>query len=244
MSTLTTVAQVSDWVKTDLGVPVVCIELPQATIDQIIDDCVQIFHTYAYGEGVYEDYIAINVTKGVSAYNVSAWDLASVVDVNQFSGNSVHGLNTLFSPQLNILGSDWIPVGGSNGQGLTLANYEMALQEIDMVNHYFQLRYRTIFREQQGLLTLIPTPTENGTILIKVHKKEKARYIYNNFLFKELVRARIMKRWGFVLNKRTISFPGGGTVNGEFIYQEGKEAETEAIRMIKAQTIPPAFEVG
>ena len=67
MAKLTTLADIMSWVKVDLGVPALCIELPDATIIQVIEDSIDYYQKHAYGEGVYEDYIPLNISAGVSA---------------------------------------------------------------------------------------------------------------------------------------------------------------------------------
>lgn len=238
MAKLTTLADIMSWVKVDLGVPALCIELPDATIIQVIEDSIDYYQKHAYGEGVYEDYIPLNISAGVSAYDVSGRDISMVVELNQIRAGSGHGLNTLFSSQLNLLGSGWTGLGSSNGQGLSLANYEMGMEYIDMIDTYFQKTFRAFYRPGAEQLIIAPMPTEDGVALIHIYKKEAAQYIYNQEMFKELVRARVMMRWGFVLNKRTITIPGGGTINGEWIYNEGKELEEKVRQRIYDEQMP------
>ena len=245
MARLTTIDDVVNWVKIDLGVPAICIELPNATIYQAIEDAIQYYQKHAYYEGAYEDYIRLEVSAGVSAYDVSGQNIASVVELNQIKVGFGHGLNTLFSSQLNLLGFGWTVYGdGGDGQGLQMANYEMAMQSIDLVDMYFQKIFRCVYRIGAEIFELIPMPTEDGTALIYIYKKEVAMYIYNQELFKEYVRALIMMRWGFVLNKKTITIPGGGTVNGEWIYNEGKELRDECRQRIIDEQMPTQPMIG
>jgi hypothetical protein len=245
MARLTSIQDVVNWVRIDLGVPAVCLELPEATIEQVIEDAIDYYQKHAYTEGAYEDYIPLNISAGVSAYDVSGYDVAAVVELNQIRAGSGHGLNTLFSSQLNVLGSGWTTLGnGGYGQGLGLSNYEMATQYIDLIDLYFQKTFRVFYRTGAEKLHVAPMPTEDGVALIHIYKKEAAQYIYNQELFKELVRARVMVRWGFILNKRTITLPGGGTINGQFIYDEGKDLEEKVRQRIYDEQYPTQPMIG
>jgi len=245
MARLSTIDDILQWVKIDLGVPAICLELPNVTIIQTIEDAIQYYQKHSYYEGAYEAYIPIPITSGVSSYDTSGLDISSVVGLSRIITGSGNGLTTLFSSQLNLMGSEWVTgLGGETGQGLTMANYEMAMETMDMIDLYFQKTFRCIFRTDAEILELIPDPTENGVALIHVYKKESAKYIYNQELFKEYVRALVMIRWGFVLNKKTITLPGGGTVNGEWIYNEGKELRAECRQRIFDEQMPVMPQIG
>ncbi len=54
MATVTSLSEMRDYVKRELGAPVNCIELTDDQVDQSIENAIAMFTRYMYGEGLYE----------------------------------------------------------------------------------------------------------------------------------------------------------------------------------------------
>lgn len=234
MAWISTVEEMINWVKIDVGAPAVCLELPVTTMEQLILDDIDYFQKHA-GTGSYESFVPIQVSAGVSEYDVSYLDASAIVDIRNSQSGSASGSTSLFSNYSELMSnpatSGWISsMGGTTG--LEISNFEMSLQSLDLHRMYFEKSYRTVYRAEAKMLKIIPTPTEDGILLSHIFKNEIQENIFNNELFKQYVRATVLIRWGFVLNKRTITIDGN-PINGEWIYSEGKEA----LEIVKQQII-------
>ena len=70
--------------------------------------------------------------------------------------------------------------------------------------------------------------------------------VYNDLWMKRYVTALVKRQWGSNLIKfQGATLPGGITMNGEFIYNEGKQAvEKLEDEMIRSYETPPLDMIG
>lgn len=252
MSRITTLDDFRIYLKKTLGNPVVNVEVADEQYDQLIEDAVQDFQRYTYGEATFRDAITLTLTSGVSAYQLSG-DIDSILDISLSFINT--GINDLFSPQHTLLYNDWVNgnyPGGSGGStgpaglggAMVMSNYDTSMIYLKEIDDHFTRRYTCDFNPNSYIMRVWPTPEENCKAMLTVYKKETAENLYNNPLLKKLARARVKMLWGEMLDKYAMTLPGGGNINGDKIYQRGKDEETEAILNIKGESEPPLFMVG
>jgi hypothetical protein len=246
MARITTLAAMRNYIKTMLGSPVITVELADAQLNQIIEDVVQVMNDYHTGEGNYHDYIGFSVSAGTSAYNVSAYNIASTVDFDLFNTND--GLNVLFSETHNILWRDFVlhgnypgGPGDANGEGMVLAGYNVMTNYLEDVKDTFSLMYHAQYSDARQEFLLTPTPKENGTGLLTVYRKETAENLYNNHIVKNLCIAESKILWGHILGKYSMTLPSGGTINGQDIKSDGKEEKEKIMEQIRMESEPPMF---
>lgn len=239
MAKITTLAGMKNYIRSVCGEPVITVELADAQLERIIEDTVQYFQKYHSGEGNYKDFLAFTITQGTSAYSTSGLNLAEVVDLDLSFGSD--GINTLFSPTHSLLWRDWVLYGnypggngymGSQTTGMMLAGYEIASQYLEDIKDTFGSIYHGQFSEEREEVLIYPTPTEGGTALMTVYKKNTAENLYNNDMVKRLAVAEAKIQWGNNLNKYNMTLPHGGTINGEAILQQGKEEKEKIIEDI------------
>jgi len=245
---ITSLSDFRGYIKRQLGSPVLCVEIDDSQLNDVIYDSIQISVRYLYGEAAYKDYVAISLSAGTSAYNLSAVDGDCIEDVIDMEMTSMTGsLNSLFSLK-NYAAADIFSQNlhdGSNwGQGMNLANFQSTLIYADEVNMALGRTYRTDYQSPSQILRIIPTPDENGVGLLQVYRKEKTLNLYNHILIKNLAVAKSMKLWGLHLKKYQMTMPGGGTINGESIYQDGVREEEKAMEALKFESSPPDFFIG
>lgn len=246
MPNLTTKIALSNYIKVKLGVPVVQVEVADIQIDYIIDDVVQEFQRYHYGEGNYLDYAVFNASAGTSAYSMSGLDILDVIDIKFLDG--VTGINTLFSPEHILLqetgggyfSSDFCNTGGSFG----LVDYTVAMQYLKTVKDTIGKYYATNWLPGRETLLIIPTPSTEMTGLLTLYRKENMLNLINNSLVKKLAVARTRVQWGRNIGKYNTDLPGGGTTNASDIIQQGLEEEKEVMEDIRGESNPPIFFVG
>jgi len=251
MGIITNEAEFISYVKRMLGNPVINVEVADINISDCIYDGIQEFQRYNYGEGSVRDILSINLKNGVSAYNLSGYDIDSVLDI-QLS-NGVYNINQLFSPTHMLLYNQFQSgnmTGGTNGGAANmggsnvLANYQIQMMYLSEIQEMFQRRYVCEFNEGSQTLKVRPTPNQDDVGILMVFRKESAINLYNHPLVKKLVIAKVKKIWGRNLGKTTINLPGGGTISGNEIKQEGIDEEKDMLDEIRLQGESPLFFVA
>lgn len=233
-----------------LGYPVIQVELDNTQLDDIIYDCVQDFQRYNYSEGSYPDYLIFTLSANVREYSLSGTNIEDIYDLSLSTGPD--GINVLFSPANMLLGPDLAGMGGIPGAsnqgaspGLSIAGYQIAQMYLEEIQNSFGREYMVDYRPWSQKLSVTPTPTTSGIGLLSLYRNEDSIYLYSNPLVKKLAVGRAKKLWGgLILNKYSMSLPGGGTINGEAIYQQGLDEETRALDDIKQESEGPIFFIG
>jgi hypothetical protein len=110
---------------------------------------------------------------------------------------------------------------------------------------FFGLSYNTEYRRSNSTVIVTPTPTVSGALLLRVYKKEDTINLYNHILIKDLAVGLCKKLYGGMnLGKYNVTLPGGGTINYQFIYDQGKEETELALEAIRSEGNPMPFLVG
>jgi len=234
MSSITNIPEFRAYVRTALGDPVICSEIANVQIDQIIEDSVQEFQRYMYAEGAYESYLIFEVSAGISEYSVSG-----IQDVVGIDFDDHYDINILHS-DMNMLWNhnQWSNYLMGYGEGMALTSYEIAMQYINDVKNTFGRQYRVHYRECAEVLNLIPTPQINGSCVMRCYKKEDAKNLYGHVLLKKLVVARCMIQLGINLGRYNMELAGGGTVNHDALITKGEKDEEKALDDMRAESEP------
>ena len=239
MSQINSVQDFSQWIKEELGFPVITIELADVHLQHAIDEAIADFTRYNYNEGNYKDYMILNLSANVADYNLSGSGVNNVVDIVLSIGGSGN-INTLFTPVNMILSPmDFVRLGN-----FQIMDYHIAMMKLAEITDYFTVQYNGKYNTGSQILRLTPTPTENMRVMMEVYKKETAINLYNNQLVKKLALAKAMIILGRILRKYTINLPGGGTLTGPEILADGKELYTEVMELMKSESEPPTFFVA
>lgn len=251
MADISDVQGMRDYIKRQLGSPVICVEIANEQLDDIIGDAVKDMHRYLIGEGSYRDWMAFTLTPGVSSYQISA-DIEAVVDFDTIAG--FNGINQLFTIEHNILYNDMVGgqligtgTGGGGGGGGILANWNTQMMYLEEIRNEFSIMYNAQYNALTKTLIITPTPkAEDGVItgLLQVFKREDTAAMYNHILFRRLCVARAKKLWGLHLKKYSLTLPGGGTIAGDSIYSDGVADEEKAFEAIQKEATPAMFSVG
>lgn len=258
MAKITTLTEFKNYILVELGFPVVNIEITAQQLEQIIENTIADFQRYNYGEGTYEDYVIFQTSANVQDYYVSAVtdyktgaQLDNVEHVFDFSVSfGMDGINTLFSPAHILLYNQYVEQGSYPGGptfgngGLMLANYQISMMYLDMINEQFGKYYRIAYLPGREILRVTPTPDSALLGVITLWRREAAENLYNNILVKKLAVARAKKRWGWNLNKYSGSMPDGLTINARELIDEGKEEEEKYLQTIQDESETPLFIVA
>lgn len=252
MAIINTLPAYREYIKRKLGAPVIQIEVADEQIDQIIEDSIQDFHRYTYGESTYRDALAITLSAGVSAYYLGP-SVESVLDISLM--NTPNNINTLFTPQHQLLYQDWSAgrfPGGSGGAGgsaglggaMVMSNYDISMIYLKEIEDHFIRKYTVQFDTNDMTLRVWPTPNANTFGLLQVYTRQTSENLYNNPLLKKLVVARTRLQWGFHLIKYQINLPGGAGINASTYLEKGERDETAALESMRTESTPPVFMIG
>lgn len=253
MARITTLTDFRNYLKLTLGQPVILVEIADEQYDQIIEDSVQDFQRYTYGEATYRDVLTIAISAGTSAYQLDPEVIDSVFDISL--SHTMGDINQLFSPQHTLLYNDFIngsvlgiggAAGGSAGLGgaMSLASYDTAMIYLKEIEDHFARKYTADFNPNSGILRVWPTPNENSVALLQLFKKETAVNLYNNPLLKKLARARCMIQWAYHLGKYSTQLAGSSTINYSMFLEKGEKDEAAALEAIRMESEPPIFLCG
>lgn len=257
MAKITSLLEMKNYVLTQLGFPVVNVEISDVQLEQAIYDTIQDFCRYNYDEGTYRDYFILQCTPGQSDYPLSSTRdyttsalLSDVEFVWDFAVSfGFDGINTLFSPAHVLLYDQYVNQGaypggpGTGGGGLMLANYYTSMQYLDIINEMFGKMYTADYLPGREVIRITPTPDQYVLGVLTVFRREQSNFLYNNPLVKKLATARAGVRWGRNLSKYSGSLPDGLTINGEAIVSEYKEEEEKWFERIFDESSPPDFQV-
>ena len=100
---ITSLLEFRSYLKTMLGNPVTNVEVDDTQIDQVIEDSVQIFQRYSYGDATYRDVLTFSLSANVSAYQLDS-SIDSVLDLTTPNFNTISDLFTLNTIFCTILG--------------------------------------------------------------------------------------------------------------------------------------------
>lgn len=249
---ITSIQDFVQYVKLMLGKPVQNVELDDSQIIQVIEDSVQIFQRYTYGEAVFRDVLSIQLSAGVSAYQLTS-AIDSIMDIG-FADN--HDINTLFTVEHNLLYNSFmngsvvggLGVGGNStsnmGGAYSMSNYTSNMMYLKTIADNFERTYYAQFSPNSYMMRVWPTPVMSNIAMLTIWKKEEAINLFNNILLKKLVLAKSSILWGTILGKYQISLPGSGNINYQIFIDRGTKEQDEAIESMKLETYPPLFFVG
>lgn len=245
-SDITNLLGMRDYIKRQLGHPVICVEIANEQLDDIICDATKDMHRYLIGEASYKTYMAFQMTAGVSAYSISA-DLEAVVDFDTIQGYG--GINDLFTVEHNLLYNDLVGgrllgTGPDSSTGGILGNWNTQMMYLEEIRNEFSPLYNVQYSPLSKQLLVTPTPKQDIMGLLEVFKREDSALLYNHILFRRLVVARAKKLWGLHLKKYSLTLPGGGSINGSEIYSDGVTEEEKAFEAVQKEAAPAMFFVG
>lgn len=223
------VAELRAYIKRSLGSPVICIEISDEQLDDIIRDTVQYIQRYYFNEGHYSDWLIMELQPGMTKYKICQ-ELESVVDFRTSSW--IGNINDLFTVPHTLLYDQVMDMNcwhgkcyGGNGSayGDILGSWKATLtwmaEAADMFGEKYQVRYNAKEKELQ----VMPTPKRPTRGMMKVWKRQRSERIFNDFMFKKMVVAKAGMVWTNSLRKYSLTISGGGTLNADSLYSTYKE---------------------
>lgn len=112
----------------------------------------------------------------------------------------------------------------SQGGGVDLVTYELGLQYMEMLKQRYTIRIAVQFLEAERKVRFSPRPSCAGMLVLPVWCRVADEHLYDQIWIRRYALALCKRVIGMNTKKyEGIQFPGGGTINGEFYYSEGKE---------------------
>lgn len=228
-SSINNLAQLRQYIKLNLGAPVICVEISDEQLNNIIADTVRWIQKYYYDEGFFRDYLMLELQPGITHYKICQ-ELAGVADleVTSFMGS----INELFTVPHNLLydqvmnfngqftGQCW---GNSSAYGDVLGSYSASLVWLKEVRNMFGEHFDCRYNEKEKELSVWPSPKRKTVALIKVYKKQDSFKIFQDSIFRRMVVAKSGIVWTNALRKYSLTISGGGTLNADSLYSSYKE---------------------
>jgi len=195
-------------------------------------------------------------------------NISAVLEI-KISGSGRNGINTLFSTDnlmfadnngrtifdnlfsANSGSSDFVTtnqpgtIGTSAGSKydylMPITNFVQKSAYYELFNKFFKVEYEAIYRAQEGILNIYPTPTSDDIAMITYWAKENEKALFNNPLFKQYFVAEVQKQWGANLKKYSVTLAGGGEIDGQGLYDNAVEQIEMIMEEINGESEPPAF---
>jgi hypothetical protein len=255
ITSITSISEMRSYIKRRLGYPVINVEIHDDQLTDIISDSMDIFSRYHYGEGSYLDYLIFTISADTNSYNLSAYvdsdgQPLNINDIVDFETSiSSDGINTLFTPSHVLLQEQsnfqslYSGYYSESGGQMQIASLDIAQMYIEELKSKYSKKYTVNYIPGKDVLKIVPTPTENATGVLQVYRRQLAQSLWNNELVKDLCSAKAMILWGRILTKFNINLPGGGTINGTEIKQEGQDLLEKTLENIRLESEPPDFYV-
>lgn len=237
-------AQMRNYIKLMLGSPVICIEISDEQLNNIIGDAIRYVQRYYFGQGNYRDYLCMELVPGQTHYKICQ-ELESVVDFA--TSNWVGDINELFTLPHNMLYDSVMSMnsstiyrgtcyGNSAGYGDVLGSWNAALMWLEQAKVDFGESYQVRYNEKEKELSVWPTPRHPVRGIMEVYKRQKSSKIFNDIIFRKLVVAMAGRVWCNALRKYQLSLSGGGTLNADSLYASFTEDYNWCIEQIKGES--------
>lgn len=172
-----TTIELMDWLRRQLGHPVVKVELTDQQILDNINKAVSRFIKYAPDTATSEDFSTVMLSGGQRTYQLPE-GVVDVVSMEEADMQDGRGINTLFTID-NYLYSAGILNFQNMGSGFNLVNYHLALDFIETLDRYSGgTRYSYNFHPESGTLELNQAPPLGQWVMIEEKDPETGEIIY------------------------------------------------------------------
>lgn len=242
LTSIQNVAQLRSWIKSSLGSPVICIEITDEQINNVIHDMIQYVWRYYYKEGNYRDYLVMELIPGKTHYKLCQ-ELESVVDFN--TSNWLGSINELFTVPHNLLYDTAMNMNnfsynglcyGDSSYGDVMGNFHATLTWLEQVKMDLGESYQVRYNPKEKELAVWPTPRRKVKGLMEVVKRQKSIKIFNDYWFKELCVCKCGMIWSSALKKFSLTLAGGGQLNADALYSQYKERWDAAVERIDKES--------
>lgn len=216
---ITSKSALINYIKTQLGAPIINIEISDDQISQIIDDTVQKFTEYAYG--TLEAVVILNLN-GMGDYAMPE-AMTNVIKLTKGSSSSFTNFSASFGKNLvpNIWSEQFF---SSNASGIIPSIIAYSAQ-VSMFEKYLGDSIVYNYNPYKNILQVFEN--YNGPALLYYQymyiPDENNDGIYNHEWIKAYAKAKTKELWGSIVGKYDQSLVGGARINYSDIKNEARE---------------------
>jgi len=252
-----TMSGMAGYALSELGYPVINIEIHPQQMSQAILSARLDFTRYNSGEGDYPNYAVIKLAQGESEVSVKGIrDESTGEIIDNFgevfffeSHTGLNGINTLFSAEHILLYDTFgkrnpFSGAGSNSSGMVMSSYESVMMYLKDIKRTVGDHYRVKYIPGREILKINPAPKCIVYGVVGMYKKLPLEDLYNNPLFRNMVVARMGMQWGHHIRKIKGAMPDGLTVSGDEILAEYTTMYNDTLLSFKEESEPPIFLIG
>lgn len=205
-------------------------------LDDAINQTLDFFFRHNTEESTYMTWLSIPAQVNQSIYPIPYW-VEEITDVYaSFSSMMASPFMLFDSNSMENLVS--LSVNFSDWDFISYTTSRMYLEEINRAvgqSFYGKLIINAAGEKE---LHVFPPPRGNGgtgtkVLIAKVYRRAELGKVYGHPYFVEIVAARLMEIWGLALNVFTASLPGGGSINGQFVYDQGVARREKYEQLVK-----------
>lgn len=241
--------QLKEYALRALGAPLITIDIADEQAEDRIDEAIAFFREY-YFDGIEKVYLKHEITSQnqTDKYITLPDHVWSVNRVFPYPTSSSTSSVNIFDLQYQLRMNDLRDLTSTS-----LIYYSQAMSHIALIDNLLNVQKQFRFNKLNGKLYIDQNWTSVGLgvgqfILLDVYTAldpSTSPKLWNERLFKDYVIALLKRQWGSNVKKyQGIQLPGGVTIDGQSLYEEGK-AEQEAIEEnIMNQLAPLEFQMG
>ena len=217
------------WIFRELGAPVIKVELAPVQIIQQMHNGKRLLNRYLVGDGQFMDYHKFDLVAGQQRYNLPL-EVQSVVKFlpSDMLGNMGYSQGEYMFTNMNYMtqnGTIFPNSGMSNSADLV--GYEISMEFLRMMEFQFDTSCMWRYDSNRNELLITPAPQSDGVAVVRCYKKQEVVNLLNNDLYQRYVLAKCKQLWGRHLTKYNLTLPGGATLDGSTILQEGIQEEKD-----------------
>jgi hypothetical protein len=224
--------QIKESIMYKLGYPMIDVQLKLGPdgdsirnhLDDVINQTLDFFFRHNTEESTYLTWLTIPAIEGQSIYPIPYW-VEEITDVYASFSSMLASPFMLFDSNsmesfvsLSVNFSDW--------DFISYTTSRMYLEEIGKAvgaSYYAKLIINANVDKE---VHVFPPPRGNGgtgskALIAKVYRRAELGKLYGHPYFIEICAARLMEIWGRVLNVFNATLPGGGTINGQWLHDQG-----------------------
>ena len=232
-----------------LGAPLITIDIADEQAEDRVDEAIAFFREY-YFDGIEKVYLKHEITQQnqTDQFITLPDHVWSVNRIFPYPTSSSSSSVNIFDLQYQLRMNDLRDLTSTS-----LIYYSQAMSHIALIDNLLNVQKQFRFNKLNGKLYIDQSWSSVGLavgqfILLDVYTAldpATSPKLWNERLFKDYVIALLKRQWGSNVKKyQGIQLPGGVTIDGQSLYEEGK-AEQEAIEEnIMNQLAPLEFLLG
>lgn len=235
---VTTLAGLKQYIKRNLGDPVINIEIADSQLDDRIEEALNEF-TEHHIDGTFESVYLLSASEDTKSYDLPSTikSVTYVFSTNQYLNDEALLMQPLYMSN---------PSTESQIMEVSVSDMAFIRQRMALVEDFYRRELRYDFNPTTNVFLLYEAPSLDTTYALKVFQIETdvTKY-YDNKWFKRYATALCGIQWGINITKYSgAPLPGGASLNGEGIESRYTDLKTQLEEELDRYREPADFYVG